>query len=171
MGLWAVTKPKEKFTATGKDGIALVDNIDTSLGVVFDTDAAQKPEIKVAGVFPDGSHPPIMFSFALTTGASREVANLSTFLRGSDAVATFQRLGFHAVRHARQPFPTTTHALGARHERAVARLGHHVGLHASPAWNQGWRQAQQRQGALIGPFQKRERPSVCRRPSNAGEGA
>jgi len=101
MGLWAVTEPKAQFTATGRDAIALVANSDTSLGVVFDTDAAQEPGIKVAGVFPDGSHPSIVFSFALTAGASREAANLSAFLRGSDAAATFQRFGFQAVGHPR----------------------------------------------------------------------
>ncbi len=73
-------RAKAQFTATGKDAIALVANSDTSLDVVFDTDAAQEPGIKVAGVFPDGSQPPIVFSFALTAGASREAANLSSTL-------------------------------------------------------------------------------------------
>lgn len=103
MGLWAATEPRTEFTGTGKDAIELVANDSESLGVVFDTDAAQEPGIEVAGIFPDGSHSPIVFSFALTAGASQEAVSLSAFLRGSEAMTTFQQFGFQMVGHRHKP--------------------------------------------------------------------
>lgn len=42
---------------------------ESPLGIVYETDARADPRVRVVGVFPAGSHPPIRYPVALTAGA------------------------------------------------------------------------------------------------------
>jgi molybdate transport system substrate-binding protein len=68
------------------------------LGIVFDTDAALDPTVKVLGVFAADTHPPIVYPAALTKGAKPEAAALLAFLGGPEAAGVFEHFGYHPAR-------------------------------------------------------------------------
>ena len=48
--------------------LAFVARGETPLGIVYETDAKIEPKVKIVGVFPDGSHPPVTYPVAATGG-------------------------------------------------------------------------------------------------------
>jgi molybdate transport system substrate-binding protein len=82
------------FTRTVQDAVSFVSARNALLGIVFDTDAAQDPGVETVGVFPEGSHPPILYSFALTPAASQGAAVFAKYLKGKEAAARFRDLGY-----------------------------------------------------------------------------
>jgi molybdate transport system substrate-binding protein len=67
------------------------------LGIVYQTDALAEKRVRVVGVFPEGSHPPIMYPVALTVRAPPEATRLADFLTGESARQIFTRYGFTAL--------------------------------------------------------------------------
>ncbi len=63
-------------------------------GIVYATDARVAPQVKVAGVFPENSHPPIVYPVALTPGATPAARDFLAFLSGPEARAIFEKAGF-----------------------------------------------------------------------------
>jgi molybdate transport system substrate-binding protein len=87
-----------------KDRLARADNVRTALeyvargesplGIVYGTDARAEKRVRVVGVFPADTHPPITYPVALTAGAHRGAEHYSEFLRGDTARQIFTRRGF-----------------------------------------------------------------------------
>lgn len=79
-----------------RGALALVARGEAPLGVVYATDAAAEAKVRVAGVFPEGSHPPIVYPAAvLTEAADKEAAKaLLDFLTSPQADEIFRRYGF-----------------------------------------------------------------------------
>jgi len=63
-------------------------------GIVYATDARVAPSLKIVGVFPAGTHPPIVYPVALTKAASPSARAFLNFLRGATARAIFAKAGF-----------------------------------------------------------------------------
>ena len=75
----------------------LADDLDAlvDLGVGLIDDAEVEPKVKVIGVFPDGSYPPVTYPVAETAASKNAAAaQFLTFLRGSAAKAIFEKYGF-----------------------------------------------------------------------------
>jgi molybdate transport system substrate-binding protein len=54
-----------------------------------------EPKVKIVGVFPDGSHPAIVYPVAATASSSNAaVARYLDFLRTGTAKAVFEKYGF-----------------------------------------------------------------------------
>lgn len=93
LGLWDFLKDR---TARAKDvraALVLVERGETPLGQVYATDAAISEKVKVVGVFPETSHPPIVYPAAMV----RETASGKAFMEflGSEAAAEiFRKYGF-----------------------------------------------------------------------------
>ena len=88
-----------------KDSIAQADNVraalllvgrgEAPLGIVYATDAAAEPNVKIVGTFPEDSHPPIIYPAALTRETKR--ADARRFLDHLKSVAarpSFEKQGF-----------------------------------------------------------------------------
>jgi len=75
--------------------LAFVARGEAPLGIVYDTDAKIEPKVRIVGLFPDASHPPIVYPAALVAGHTTpgEAAFLG-FLQGPEASAIFTRYGF-----------------------------------------------------------------------------
>jgi|HubBroStandDraft_1064217.scaffolds.fasta_scaffold221204_1 molybdate transport system substrate-binding protein len=79
-----------------RGALAFVAQGEAPLGIVYDTDAKTEPKVKIVGLFPDDSHPRIVYPAAVvtaspsTTGAGAYL----TFLQGPQASAIFKRYGF-----------------------------------------------------------------------------
>ena len=64
-------------------------------GIVYATDAAVSSSVMVAGTFPESSHDPISYPFAVTaSGDTTEARALLAFLVNPSARAVFARRGF-----------------------------------------------------------------------------
>jgi molybdate transport system substrate-binding protein len=76
--------------------LALVARAEAPLGVVYATDAAAEAKVRVVDVFPENSHPPIIYPAAVLAGAPDQAAatELLAFLRSPWAGALFRDHGF-----------------------------------------------------------------------------
>jgi molybdate transport system substrate-binding protein len=72
------------------------------LGIVYATDAKVEPNVKVIGIFPADSHPPIVYPAALTATARSSALEYLAFLRSSVAKAIFERAGFTFLAEGRR---------------------------------------------------------------------
>lgn len=95
LGIWEVVQPRIAQTDNVRAALRLVALGEAPLGIVYATDAAAEPRVRVLGVFPPGSHPQIVYPAALLqdgdTPASR---GFFRFLTGPEAQMIFRRHGF-----------------------------------------------------------------------------
>jgi len=88
-----------------KDGIAQAENVraalllvargEAPLGIVYSTDAAAEPNVKVVATFPEDSHPPIIYPAALAKDSTNADAKaFLDFLRSAKARTSFEKQGF-----------------------------------------------------------------------------
>jgi molybdate transport system substrate-binding protein len=91
-----------------KDSIAQADNVRTALllvgrgeaplGIVYSTDAAAEPNVKIVGTFPDDSHPPIIYPAAVIKGAkSADAKPFLEYLKSAKARPAFEKQGFSVL--------------------------------------------------------------------------
>jgi molybdate transport system substrate-binding protein len=65
------------------------------LGIVYATDARAARNVKVVGEFPEASHAPIRYSFAILAGHDRpEVREAFASLTSAAALEVFRAQGF-----------------------------------------------------------------------------
>jgi len=95
LGAWAAAEPNLAQAENVRATLAFVARGETPIGIVYETDAKVEPKVKVIGVFPDGSYPPVTYPVAETAASkSPAAAQYLTFLRGSAAKAIFEKYGF-----------------------------------------------------------------------------
>ena len=94
LGVWTAVEPKMAMTANVRAALVLVARGEAPLGIVYSTDAKVEPGVKIVGVFPEDSHPPIIYPAAATTGAKPDAAQYLAFLRSSTAKSIFENYGF-----------------------------------------------------------------------------
>ncbi len=74
--------------------LAYVARGETPLGIVYETDAKIDPRVHIVGVFPESSHPPIVYPAALIKDAKPEARAFLDYLSGPEARAVFIKDGF-----------------------------------------------------------------------------
>ena len=74
--------------------LMLVARGEAPVGIVYETDARVEPRVKVIGVFPEDSHPPVTYPVAATVAAKPDAALYLDFLYSSAAKAIFEQYGF-----------------------------------------------------------------------------
>jgi molybdate transport system substrate-binding protein len=95
LGAWPAAEKKLAMAENVRAALAYVGRGEAPLGIVYATDAAVEPKVKVIGVFPGGSHPKIIYPVAATAATRKpDVAAYLVFLRGTDARSVFERYGF-----------------------------------------------------------------------------
>jgi molybdate transport system substrate-binding protein len=95
LGAWAAAEKKLAMAENVRAALAYVGRGETPIGIVYATDAAVEPKVKVIGTFPDGSHPKIIYPVAATaTTGNPDVAAYLAYLRGADARGVFEHYGF-----------------------------------------------------------------------------
>jgi molybdate transport system substrate-binding protein len=93
--LWDIVSPHLAMTDNVRAALAFVARNEAPLGIVYATDAAAEPAVKVVATFPASSHKPIVYPAALiATSANPSAAKLFDFLRSPAARAIFERQGF-----------------------------------------------------------------------------
>lgn len=95
LGLWAETEPHIAQTDNVRSALALVASGAAPLGIVYATDAAAEPRVRIVATIPPDSHPPIVYPVAdLANRDTAAEASFMAFLRGPLARAAFERQGF-----------------------------------------------------------------------------
>jgi|SRR5664280_423527 len=95
LGAWTAAEPKLAMAENVRATLAFVARGETPIGIVYETDAKIEPKVKIVGIFPDESYPPVTYpvaATAVTTNAA--VARYLNFLRSSAAKAIFEKYGF-----------------------------------------------------------------------------
>lgn len=95
LGLWERVEPRLARTQDVRGALMLVARGEAPAGVVYATDAAAEPGVRVAGTFPPASYPPVIYPFAVTrAGDTAQARQFLDFLASPDAKAVFARRGF-----------------------------------------------------------------------------
>lgn len=93
-GVWEPISGRVAAADNVRAALALVARAEAPLGVVYQTDALAEPKVMVAGVFPQDSHPPIVYPVAQVKSAKSSAGALLQFLSAPEARAIFERHGF-----------------------------------------------------------------------------
>lgn len=97
LGVWASVAAKVAPAENVRATMALVERGAAPLGIVYATDARASKAVRVVGVFPASSHPPIRYPVALLKASrSWDAAGFRTFLLSKQGRAIFARHGFSA---------------------------------------------------------------------------
>ena len=94
LGAWPAIAPHVVRAENVRAALALVERGAAPFGIVYATDARASPAVRVVGLFPATSHPPIRYPLARVKGGSAEAEAFRRFLLGAEARATFGRAGF-----------------------------------------------------------------------------
>lgn len=100
LGLWSAIEPHLAMTDNVRAALGFVARGEAALGIVYATDAAAEPNVKIVARFPDASHAPILYPVAVTAGShNAAAAKFEDFLKSDAAWPIFARQGFRAVKH------------------------------------------------------------------------
>jgi molybdate transport system substrate-binding protein len=95
LGAWDGVKDKIAQAESVRAALLLVSRGEAPLGIVYQTDAAADPGVKIVGTFPSDSHPPIIYPIALTKDSKNPNAQaFLDYLRSPAARPLFERQGF-----------------------------------------------------------------------------
>src|SRR6185437_2573756 len=98
LGAWAAAEPKLAQAENVRASLAFVARGETPLGIVYATDAEVEPKVKIVGVFPSGSYPPVTYPAAATASTTKaDVAKYLAFLRSRQAKDIFEKYGFSVL--------------------------------------------------------------------------
>ena len=95
LGIWEKLRPHLAMAENVRAALRFVSRGEAPLGIVYATDAAADPEVKIMATFPADSHPAIIYPFAAIAGGHAEQARkYLEFLQGPAARRVFERQGF-----------------------------------------------------------------------------
>ena len=94
LGVWDEVADKLVRAENVRGALMFVERGEVPIGIVYETDAAIDPGVRVIDLFPAGSHAAIVYPAALLPAASVDAARFHAYLQGQQAKAVFTRLGF-----------------------------------------------------------------------------
>lgn len=101
LGGWEKIKDKVAQADNVRAALLLVSRGEAPLGIVYTTDAAADPKVKVIATFPEDSHPPILYPVAVTKDSTNpDALAFLTYLRGAGPKAAFEKQGFTVLNKA-----------------------------------------------------------------------
>jgi len=95
LGVWPSVEARLAQADNVRGALIFVARGEAPLGIVYDTDAKVEPKVRIVGLFPDSSHPPIVYPAAVLAHAANPRAGVFlAFLHGPEASGIFRRYGF-----------------------------------------------------------------------------
>jgi len=95
LGVWDSVSSSVAAAENVRAALLLVARGEAPLGIVYKTDAAIEPKVKIIATFPASSVPTITYPIAQTAGSKNpDAAAFIAYLRGPDATREFEHYGF-----------------------------------------------------------------------------
>ncbi len=95
LGVWASVSSKVAQAENVRAALLLVSRGEAPAGIVYQTDAAADANVKVIGVFPEDTHPRIIYPIALTANADHpDAAAFLAYIKSAKAKPVFEAQGF-----------------------------------------------------------------------------
>jgi molybdate transport system substrate-binding protein len=95
LGAWTAAKPRLVRAENVRVALAFVERGEAAAGIVYETDAAVSKKVRIAGVFPPGSHAPVSYPVAAMAKHDRPAARAFLhFLDSEQAREVFRKYGF-----------------------------------------------------------------------------
>ena len=99
LGLWGKVESHVAQADNVRAALKLVARGEAPLGIVYKTDAASDPNVRIVGAFPDGTHPPIIYPMALLTSSNNPDAQaVVDYLKAPAARPFFEKQGFTVLK-------------------------------------------------------------------------
>ena len=96
LGVWNQVQARIVRGENVRAALTFVARGEAPLGIVYDTDAKVEPKVRIVGLFPDSSHPRIVYPVALVATAPGGEPFLR-FIKGPRAAAIFRKYGFQPL--------------------------------------------------------------------------
>lgn len=97
-GWWPSLQGRIVGTDDVRTALAFVERGECAAGIVYATDARISDKVEVIARFPDDSHAPIVYPFAMVKNARPQARAFLRFLQSPTAAAIFARHGFTVLR-------------------------------------------------------------------------
>ncbi|UXS02436.1 molybdate ABC transporter substrate-binding protein [Agrobacterium tumefaciens] len=99
LGVWASVENKVAGAESVRAALLLVSRGEAPYGIVYQTDAAADPGVKIVGTFPEDSHPAIIYPVAVLSEAKSPAAkSYLEFLKSEKAKPFFEQQGFTVLK-------------------------------------------------------------------------
>jgi molybdate transport system substrate-binding protein len=93
--IWPAVEGRIAQAENVRAALLLVSRGEAPLGIVYRTDAAADPNVKIIDVFPENTHPPIIYPAAVTAGSTHpDAAAFLAYLKSPSAKPLFEKQGF-----------------------------------------------------------------------------
>jgi molybdate transport system substrate-binding protein len=95
LGVWDSVSSSVAAAENVRAALLLVARSEAPYGIVYKTDAAVEPKVKIVGTFPADAVPPIIYPIAQTASSKNPDAGaFISYLSGPDATKQFEHYGF-----------------------------------------------------------------------------
>lgn len=99
LGVWPSVSDRVAQAENVRMALTLVSRGEAPLGIVYKTDAASDPAVRIVGAFPADSHPPIIYPMALlASSANPDAQAFVDYLRTPPAKPFFEKQGFTVLK-------------------------------------------------------------------------
>jgi molybdate transport system substrate-binding protein len=99
LGVWPSVEAKVAGAENVRAALLLVSKGEAPYGIVYQTDAIADSGVKMVGIFPEDSHPPIVYPIAITADSTNPEAQAYVdFAKSEKAEAVFKAQGFTVLR-------------------------------------------------------------------------
>jgi molybdate transport system substrate-binding protein len=99
LGVWGAVEPKLAPAADVRAALVQVSRGEAPYGIVYETDAKIDPNVRIAGIFPEDTHPPIRYPVAVVAASHNpDAAKFVAYLSTPAAGAVFERYGFSLIK-------------------------------------------------------------------------
>ncbi len=99
LGIWSSVEPKVAGAESVRAALLLVSRGEAPYGIVYQTDAAADPGVKIVGTFPEDSHPAIIYPVAVLSSSKTPAAEAYLeYLKSDKATPYFEKQGFTVLK-------------------------------------------------------------------------
>ena len=98
LGVWDGVSGKLAQAENVRTALQYVARGESPLGIVYDTDAKVEPRVRIVGLFPDATHPRIVYPAAVVAASKNpDAVKFLTYMSSPAAAAIFQKYGFKVL--------------------------------------------------------------------------
>jgi len=95
LGIWNQVKKRLAPMKDVRSALVMVERSETPMGLVYATDAAISSKVRVVGIFPADSHPPIVYPAAIASGGKTEAGvAFFEYIKTPEVRSIFLKYGF-----------------------------------------------------------------------------